>query len=105
MNPAIELIQPVLPTSTYNTLFDCICSRHYFLYMTCLPSGLVLILLYILFNACLLDLSTRYITSVHVCLPVHATWLHFMYALDCFWQPLDLHVQILEFRPWWTSCC
>ena len=63
-----------------------------FSYLTCLLSGLVLPL-YLLFNlllftllsiSCLHDLNAQHLDLVHVCLLVHAIWLHFTHSLGCF---------------------
>ena len=39
---------------------------------------------------------------IHVCFPVHTTWLHFTYSLGYFLTTLDLHAQIPEFEMKWT---
>ena len=41
--------------------------------------------------------------SIHVCLSMHATWHLSYHSLGSFLTPLDLHVQILDVGPWWTS--
>ena len=47
-------------------------------------------LLVVINYACVTEHTTHF--SVHVCLPVHATWLHFIYSLGCFLTTLELHV-------------
>ena len=100
MNLSTELVLLALPTFTYNTLLDvftclCVCSRH--------------------------DLDTSFsesVSSIHVCLIVHATWLHFTYSLGCFLLTLrpacpDPRAWTVDFPAtkqscaavaWWTSC-
>ena len=93
MNLDFGLLQLFLPTSTYNTFM---CDRiytHITDYFTFLHV-LVLIYLHLLFTVCLVDLRTwPTVIPAHVCLPVHATWLHFMYSLGYFLTIPDLHVQ------------
>jgi len=111
MDLAIELIQSILPTSTYNTFcwWFIACLDEYALISIQynLLLDLVRFYLNLLFTICLLDFSTwPTITLDTRVLPMHTTWLHFIYSLGYFfWQSVDLRVYISEFGLWWTSCC
>jgi len=126
MNPKSKLVWLVLSTFLFNQLFEVLlyayvylCFQFGFQYMLSL-FGFIDTHVFTGFSDFLLTSDFPFkltgqclypyawiisLDYVHVCLPMHATWLHFTYSLGTFLTPLDFHVQILDLRLFWAPCC